>query len=71
MEKIEKIEEVVIKQADEIIGELAPNGKHIEKCIIHERPICTNTAAFMRFPIFPADQPPNHVIELLTNSSEN
>mgnify|MGYP001626409416 CR=1 FL=1 len=65
MEKIEKIEEVVIKQADEIIGELAPNGKHIEKCIIHERPICTNTAAFMRLPIFPAVQT-SSMIELET-----
>ncbi len=66
MEEIEKIEEVVIKQVDEIITELAPNGKYIEKCIDNKQTICTNTAAFMRLPIFPAVQPPSDSIEIIT-----
>lgn len=61
--EIEKIE-VNLKQ---VIREYTPNSKHIERCVQNQEPVCTDTAVFMRLPVFPATKPPSKKVTFETN----
>ena len=63
---MDKIKEIIQVDLNKIVYEYTPNNKHIKMCIENNKPVCTDTAAFTRLPIFPAIKPKNNKIVLET-----